>query len=110
MRAGAASPRTARLLARAGPEAVFVSLSDEPRVLVMNGDDIRRALTRIAHEIIEKNRGAEGLVLIGIQRKGAPLAARLQGFIRQIEGVDVPVGTLDITLYRDDALARPHEV
>src|SRR3954464_11929130 len=83
-----------------------MSLPDEPSVLVMNGDDIRRALTRIAHEIIEKNRGAEALLLVGIQRKGAPLAARLQGLIRQIEGVEVPVGALDITLYRDDALAR----
>jgi pyrimidine operon attenuation protein/uracil phosphoribosyltransferase len=87
-----------------------MSLPDEPHVLVMSGDDIRRALTRIAHEIIEKNRGAEALLLVGIQRKGAPLAARLQGLIRQIEGVEVPVGALDITLYRDDALARAHEV
>jgi pyrimidine operon attenuation protein / uracil phosphoribosyltransferase len=81
-----------------------------PGVLVMTGDDIRRALTRIAHEIIEKNRGAENLLLVGIQRKGAPLAARLRSLIHQIEGVEVPVGTLDITLYRDDALSRPHEV
>jgi len=79
-------------------------------VLVMTADDIRRALTRLAHEVIEKNRGAEGLVLIGIQRKGAPLAARLRALIQRIEGVEVPVGSLDITLYRDDALARPHEV
>jgi pyrimidine operon attenuation protein/uracil phosphoribosyltransferase len=76
----------------------------------MSGDDLRRALTRIAHEIVEKNRGAEGLVLVGIQRKGVPLAARLRELIAGFEGVEVPVGTLDITLYRDDALARPHEV
>jgi pyrimidine operon attenuation protein/uracil phosphoribosyltransferase len=82
----------------------------EAAVMVMTADDIRRALTRIAHEIVEKNRGAEGLVLVGIQRKGAPLAARLQELIRRFEGVEVPVGTLDITLYRDDVLARPHEV
>jgi pyrimidine operon attenuation protein / uracil phosphoribosyltransferase len=86
-----------------------MSLPDDA-VQVMTADDIRRALTRIAHEIIEKNRGAEGLVLVGIQRKGTPLAARLRELIRQFEGVDTPVGTLDITLYRDDALARPHEV
>lgn len=79
-------------------------------VLVMTADDVRRALTRIAHEIVEKNRGAEGVVLVGIQRKGAPLAVRLQELIRQFEGVDVPVGTLDITLYRDDVLHRAHEV
>jgi pyrimidine operon attenuation protein/uracil phosphoribosyltransferase len=76
----------------------------------MSGDDLRRALTRIAHEIVEKNRGAEGLVLVGIQRKGVPLAARLRELIAGFEGVEVPVGTLDITLYRDDALAKPHEV
>jgi pyrimidine operon attenuation protein/uracil phosphoribosyltransferase len=79
-------------------------------VLVMTADDIRRALTRIAHEIMEKNRGASGLVLVGIQRKGAPLAYRLKALIQQIEGVEVPVGTLDITLYRDDVMARAHEV
>jgi len=77
---------------------------------VMSADDIRRALTRIAHEIIEKNRGAEGLVLMGIQRKGAPLAARLGTLIQQIEGVQVPTGTLDITLYRDDVFQGSHEV
>ncbi len=83
----------------------------EPRaVQVMSADEIRRALTRIAHEIVEKNRGAENLVLVGIQRKGVPLARRLQRLIREFEGVEVPTGTLDITLYRDDVLARPHEV
>jgi pyrimidine operon attenuation protein / uracil phosphoribosyltransferase len=87
-----------------------MSPPDAPGVLVMTADDIRRALTRVAHEIIEKNRGAEALVLVGIQRKGAPLAARLQQLIRQIEETEVPVGTLDITLYRDDVLDRPHEV
>jgi pyrimidine operon attenuation protein/uracil phosphoribosyltransferase len=76
----------------------------------MSADDIRRALTRIAHEIVEKNRGAGELVLLGILRKGAPLAGRLQGLIRQFEGVEVPVGTLDITLYRDDVFSRAHEV
>ncbi len=79
-------------------------------VQVMSAEEIRRALTRIAHEIVEKNHGADGLVLIGIQRKGAPLAARLQQLISRFEGVDVPVGVLDITLYRDDVLDRPHEV
>jgi pyrimidine operon attenuation protein/uracil phosphoribosyltransferase len=79
-------------------------------IQVMSSDDVRRALTRIAHEIVEKNRGAEGLLLIGIQRKGAPLAARLRELVQRFEGVEVPTGTLDITLYRDDALARKHEV
>ncbi|MFN3649275.1 MAG: bifunctional pyr operon transcriptional regulator/uracil phosphoribosyltransferase PyrR [Armatimonadota bacterium] len=79
-------------------------------VQVMSPEDIRRALTRIAHEIIEKNRGAADLLLVGIQRKGAPLATRLGGLIKRFEDVDVPVGTLDITLYRDDALSSRHEV
>jgi pyrimidine operon attenuation protein/uracil phosphoribosyltransferase len=87
-----------------------MSAENPPTILVMNGDDMRRAITRIAHEIVERNRGGEGLVLVGIQRKGAPLAARLQALIRDFERVEVPVGTLDITLYRDDVLARPHEV
>lgn len=85
-------------------------MSQPESVQVMTRDDIRRALTRIAHEIIEKNRGAEGLVLVGIQRKGGPIAARLEQLIQQFERVSVPVGLLDITLYRDDALERPHEV
>ncbi|MBM3459257.1 MAG: bifunctional pyr operon transcriptional regulator/uracil phosphoribosyltransferase PyrR, partial [Armatimonadetes bacterium] len=79
-------------------------------MVVMSAEEIRRALTRIAHEIVEKNHGADGLVLIGIQRKGAPLARRLQESISRFEGVEVPVGALDITLYRDDVLSRPHEV
>lgn len=82
-------------------------------MVVMSADDIRRAMTRIAHEIVEKNRGAESLLLVGIQRKGAPLAARLAEMIHRFEGVQVPVGTLDVTLYRDDVFAsksRPHEV
>ena len=87
-----------------------MSEAEQNAVQVMTGDDVRRALTRIAHEIVEKNRGGEGLLLVGIQRKGAPLAARLQQLVRQFEGVDVPVGTLDITLYRDDVLKRKHEV
>lgn len=87
-----------------------MSESRSEGVLVMTADDVRRALTRIAHEIVEKNRGAEGVVLVGIQRKGAPLAVRLQELIRQFEGVEVPVGTLDITLYRDDVLEKGREV
>lgn len=69
---------------------------------VMTADNMRRALTRIAHEIVEKNGGAEGLVLIGILRRGAPLAERLAILLKQIEDVQVPVGKIDIALYRDD--------
>ncbi|NLB40654.1 MAG: bifunctional pyr operon transcriptional regulator/uracil phosphoribosyltransferase PyrR [Clostridiales bacterium] len=63
---------------------------------------MRRALTRIAHEIIEKNTGIDDLAIIGIRRRGVPLADRLAEIINEIEGVSVPVGILDITLYRDD--------
>ncbi|HOJ21370.1 MAG TPA: bifunctional pyr operon transcriptional regulator/uracil phosphoribosyltransferase PyrR, partial [Armatimonadota bacterium] len=68
----------------------------------MDEQDIRRALTRIAHEIIEKNRGAEHIALVGIRTKGAPLAARLAGLIQRIEGVPVPAGALDVATHRDD--------
>jgi len=71
---------------------------------VMDADDIRRAVTRIAHEILEKNHGAANLGLIGILRRGAPLAERLAAIINKIEGVTVPVGSLDIALYRYDFL------
>ncbi|AEG14865.1 Bifunctional protein pyrR [Desulfofundulus kuznetsovii DSM 6115] len=69
---------------------------------ILDKEGIRRALTRIAHEIIERNKGTDGLALIGIRRRGVPLAERLAAKIREIEGSSVPVGTLDITLYRDD--------
>ncbi|RKO67327.1 bifunctional pyr operon transcriptional regulator/uracil phosphoribosyltransferase PyrR [Desulfofundulus salinus] len=69
---------------------------------ILDKEGIRRALTRIAHEIIERNKGTDGLALIGIHRRGVPLAERLAAKIREIEGSTVPVGTLDITLYRDD--------
>lgn len=61
-----------------------------------------RTMMRIAHEIVEKNRGTDGLVLVGVHRRGAPLAAMLQRNIARIEGVEVPCGTLDISYYRDD--------
>jgi len=61
-----------------------------------------RAIKRIAHEIIERNRGTENLMLIGVQRRGVPLAQRIGAFIMQEENVELPVGTLDITFYRDD--------
>lgn len=70
--------------------------------LLMDDMAIKRALTRIAHEIIERNKGVENLALVGIRRRGGPLAKRLAERIQEIEGVKVPVGILDITLYRDD--------
>lgn len=70
---------------------------------------IDRSLTRLSHEIIEKNKGVENLVLIGIKSRGVPLANRLSGKIEQIEGKRIPVGALDITLYRDDLSLRSYE-
>ncbi len=74
---------------------------------VMEGADIRRAVRRIAHEIVERNRGAEGTVLVGIHTRGVPLADRIAAAISEFEEVKVPVGTLDIGLYRDDLDRRP---
>jgi pyrimidine operon attenuation protein/uracil phosphoribosyltransferase len=69
---------------------------------IMDADDIARALTRIAHEILEKNRGSRELILVGIRTRGAPLAQRIAEIMKAIEGKPVPVGVVDITLYRDD--------
>lgn len=76
---------------------------------IMDSDGIRRVITRIAHEIIERNKGTGDLVLIGIRRRGVPLARRLAERIRKIEGGMVPVGALDITLYRDDLTTMGHQ-
>ena len=75
---------------------------------VLDSGDVRRALTRIAHEIVERNKGAQKLALVGILRRGEPLAARLAAQIARIEGVEIPHGGLDITLYRDDFSVRAH--
>jgi pyrimidine operon attenuation protein/uracil phosphoribosyltransferase len=69
---------------------------------IMTADEIRRAIVRISHEIVERQAGTEGLVLVGIQRRGVPLAGRIAAAIREHEGMAVPVGALDITFYRDD--------
>lgn len=74
----------------------------ETKKKLMDETAIKRAITRIAHEIIESNKGVENVALIGIRRRGGPLAQRLAQQIEEIEGVKVPVGILDITLYRDD--------
>ena len=72
---------------------------------IMTADEVRRALIRISHEIVEKHGGTAGLALVGVQRRGVPLAQRLQAAIAANEGVSLPTGTLDITFHRDD-LAR----
>ncbi len=69
---------------------------------IMTADEIRRATTRLSHEIVEKQAGTAGLMLIGIQRRGVPLARRIAAAIREHEGAEIPVGALDITFYRDD--------
>ncbi|HHP50547.1 MAG TPA: bifunctional pyr operon transcriptional regulator/uracil phosphoribosyltransferase PyrR [Moorella mulderi] len=69
---------------------------------IMDAEELRRVLIRIAYEILERNKGTQDLVLIGIRRRGVPLAQRLQKIIEELEGVKVPLGSLDITLYRDD--------
>ena len=69
---------------------------------IMTEDEIRRAVVRVSHEIAEKQAGTEGLVLVGIQRRGVPLARRIADSIEENEGARLPVGALDITFYRDD--------
>jgi len=71
-------------------------------VTVMDADAMRRAITRIAHEILERNKGTEGLALIGIRSRGVHIADRIAAAVQAIERVDVPRGIVDITLYRDD--------
>lgn len=73
-----------------------------PKTKLLDQTAMKRALTRIAHEIVEKNKGTEGLLLVGILTRGYPLAHRLSKRISEFEGQAVPVGSLDITLYRDD--------
>lgn len=79
------------------------------KAIVLDEQAIRRALTRIAHEIIERNKGIDGCVLIGIKTRGIYLAKRLAERIEQIEGTSIPVGELDITLYRDDLTVKTAE-
>jgi pyrimidine operon attenuation protein/uracil phosphoribosyltransferase len=78
-------------------------------VPIMDGHEMGRALTRIAHEIVERNKGVKNIALVGIRTAGVPLAQRLQKLIRNIEQVEVPMGELDITLYRDDLSIRKNQ-
>jgi pyrimidine operon attenuation protein/uracil phosphoribosyltransferase len=71
---------------------------------VMDADRMSRALTRIAHEILERNRGVDELALVGIRTRGVPIAKRIARALKEINGDDVPTGALDITLYRDDLM------
>ncbi len=87
------------MTAQAAPDFVV-------KATVMEPDDVRRALTRIAHEIVERNRGTDDLVIVGIRTRGAPLANRIANHIAQFEGANVPSGALDVSLYRDDVALR----
>jgi pyrimidine operon attenuation protein / uracil phosphoribosyltransferase len=82
--------------------AVFV-----PHSQVLSAADVQRALTRMAHEVAERNSGLDDVVLVGLQTGGVPLASRMAAVLAEVEGVDVPVGTLDVAFYRDDIGLRP---
>jgi pyrimidine operon attenuation protein / uracil phosphoribosyltransferase len=95
------------------PPAVFMPDSEggdkmtlTHKATVMDEKAIKQALRRIAHEIIERNKGIENIVLIGVRQRGVPLARRLQAYLNEIEGSEIPLGILDITLYRDDLSGR----
>jgi pyrimidine operon attenuation protein/uracil phosphoribosyltransferase len=78
---------------------------------LLAADDVARMVRRLAHEVLEGNGGADGLVILGIRTRGVPLARRLAAAIRSIEDAEVPVGELDVTLYRDDlALREPRPI
>ncbi len=75
--------------------------------IVLGSDDVGRALRRMAHEILERNKGAAELLVLGIRTRGVPLARRLAEMMAQVEGRAIPVGTIDVTLYRDDLRRNP---
>lgn len=72
------------------------------KAVIMDDVKIKRSIIRLSHEIIEKNKGAQDIVLVGIKRRGVPIAKRIAENIKKFEGIDIPVGVLDISLYRDD--------
>lgn len=77
--------------------------------IIMDNAAIDRALKRMAHEIIEQNKGLENIYLVGIRTRGVPMAQRIQGYLKEIENIEIPVGLLDITLYRDDLTTISHQ-
>jgi len=77
-------------------------MSGGPETVILDAEAIRRALVRMAHEIAERNQGAEGVVLVGVQRGGIHLAHRLAGYLKEVWSEEVPVGSLDINMHRDD--------
>lgn len=88
------------------PEPVGRAERFVEKTRVMGTEDVRRALTRISHEIVEHNRGTDDLVIVGIRTRGAPLGERIASSIASFEGAHIPSGALDVTLYRDDVAIR----
>ncbi|MEU9047306.1 MULTISPECIES: bifunctional pyr operon transcriptional regulator/uracil phosphoribosyltransferase PyrR [unclassified Kitasatospora] len=88
-------------------ESTLQEPTPRPPHQVLDGTDIARVITRIAHEIVERAKGAEDVVLLGIHTRGVHLARRLHGRLAQITGREIPLGTLDITMYRDDLRLKP---
>ncbi|HEY3018813.1 MAG TPA: bifunctional pyr operon transcriptional regulator/uracil phosphoribosyltransferase PyrR [Solirubrobacteraceae bacterium] len=82
---------------------------DQPEKVVLDRDDIRRTLVRIAHEVVEKNAEPERLAIVGIHRRGAILGARLRRLVADLLDAEVPLGDLDISFYRDDLASRPEQ-
>ncbi|WP_233359187.1 MULTISPECIES: bifunctional pyr operon transcriptional regulator/uracil phosphoribosyltransferase PyrR [Thermomonospora] len=91
----------------AAPRPAEDAEGDVGHKAVLEAPDIRRALTRIAHEILERTKGGENVVLLGIQTRGVTLARRLAARLEEVEGRPVPWGSLDVTMYRDDLRMRP---
>jgi pyrimidine operon attenuation protein/uracil phosphoribosyltransferase len=95
------------MCAQPSPAQPQDALPDTGERTVLDDRDVARALTRISHEILERNKGARDLVLLGIPSRGVPLAHRIAERIAAVEGYDVPVGALDVTMYRDDLRLKP---
>src|SRR5579871_3724044 len=103
---GPATP-TGQLSQTSAATAAVAAAPGRSGKAVLGADEIRRAVTRIGHEILERTDGASEVVLLGIPTRGVPLASRLAARLEQTEGTHIPVGSLDITLYRDDLRLRP---
>lgn len=84
------------------PEREWVQMKFKEKSIIMDTAESKRTVDRIAYEILERNRGTENIIIIGIQRKGVLLAKAIRNKIKELEGVSIPMGTLDITFYRDD--------
>lgn len=98
-----------KIYSLSGQEGFFVSMKNNNEKLIMDRMEIQRALRRISHEIVEKNKGTDKLALVGIRTGGVHIARRIALYIKEIEGADIPVGILDITLYRDDLSTRKEQ-